>query len=129
MKLLLLFFTAQNTKFSIKDFFNKFDPYLLKESLVENFIFCAVLITCKQPNYQAKQNFINMDVIHVPALHHFVRVNLSWARLISKILITVLANDHFLHAVKTLENLLISCWFQETWFSTISGVLIVLAKN
>ena len=109
MKLLLLFFTAQNTKFSIKDFFSKFDPYLLKESLVENFIFCAVLITCKQPNYQAKQNFINMDVIHVQALHHFIRVNLSCARLISKILITVLANDHFLHAVKTLENLLISC--------------------
>ena len=43
--------TAQNLKFSIKDFFNKCDQirrkrrvwsHLLKKSLIENFIFCAV---------------------------------------------------------------------------------------
>ena len=44
--------TAQKMKFSIKDFFSKCDQirsflqissYLLKKSLMENFIFCAVL--------------------------------------------------------------------------------------
>ena len=48
----LLFYTAQKLKFSIKDFFSKCDqirsflqiwPHLLKKSLIENFIFCAVL--------------------------------------------------------------------------------------
>ena len=43
--------TAQKMKFSIKDFFSKCDQirkklriwsYLLKKSLMENFIFCAV---------------------------------------------------------------------------------------
>ena len=43
--------TAQKMKFSIKDFFSKCDqirsllriwPHLLKKSLMENFIFCAV---------------------------------------------------------------------------------------
>ena len=43
--------TAQNMKFSIKDFFSKCDQirsflriwsHLLKKSLMENFIFCAV---------------------------------------------------------------------------------------
>ena len=43
--------TAQNLKFSIKDFFSKCDQirwklqvwsHLLKKSLIENFIFCAV---------------------------------------------------------------------------------------
>ena len=43
--------TAQKMKFSIKDFFSKCDqirrklliwPHLLKKSLTENFIFCAV---------------------------------------------------------------------------------------
>ena len=45
-------YTAQKMKFSIKDFFSKCDqirsflrmwPHLLKKSLMENFIFCAVL--------------------------------------------------------------------------------------
>ena len=45
-------YNAQKMKFSIKDFFSKCDqicrklrisPYLLKKSLMENFIFCAVL--------------------------------------------------------------------------------------
>ena len=44
--------TIQNMKFSIKDFFSKRDQirsflwilsHLLKKSLIENFIFCAVL--------------------------------------------------------------------------------------
>ena len=43
-------FTAQNTKFSIKDFFSKCDQirlflrmwsHLLKKSFMENFVFCA----------------------------------------------------------------------------------------
>ena len=45
--------TAKEIKFSIKDFFSKFDQirrklqiwsHLLKKSLMENFIFCAVLL-------------------------------------------------------------------------------------
>ena len=35
-------YTAQKMKFSIKDFFSKC-YYLLKKSLMENFIFCGVL--------------------------------------------------------------------------------------
>ena len=46
-------FTAQKMKFSIKDFFSKCDQilsflriwsHLLKKSLIENFIICAVLL-------------------------------------------------------------------------------------
>ena len=37
-----LSFTAQEAKFSIKDFFSKWS-HLLKKSLMENFIFCVVL--------------------------------------------------------------------------------------
>ena len=49
----LMNFTAQKMKFPIKDFFSKCDQicrklwiwsHLLKKSLVENFIFCAVFI-------------------------------------------------------------------------------------
>ena len=45
--------TAQKSKFSIRDFFSKCDqirsflriwPHLLKKSLMENFIFCAVAV-------------------------------------------------------------------------------------
>ena len=45
-------YTTQKLEFSIKDFFTKYDQirsflriwsHLLKKSLVENFIFCAVL--------------------------------------------------------------------------------------
>ena len=47
-----LYYTAQKMKFSIKNFFTKYDQsprklrissHLLKKSLLENFIFCAVL--------------------------------------------------------------------------------------
>ena len=34
--------TAQNTKFSIKDFFSECDQHLLKKSIMENFIVYAV---------------------------------------------------------------------------------------
>ena len=46
--------TAQKMRFSIKDFFSKCDqirifmriwPYLQKKSLIENFIFCAVIVS------------------------------------------------------------------------------------
>ena len=49
---LSLTYTGRKMKFSIKDFFSKFDQipsflriwsHLLKKSLMENFIFCAVL--------------------------------------------------------------------------------------
>ena len=38
--------TAQKIKFSIKDFFSKYDQIRrkLKKSLMENFIFCAVVM-------------------------------------------------------------------------------------
>ena len=48
-----LSYTAQKMKFSVKDFFSKFDQirrklriwsHLLKKSLMENFIFCALLL-------------------------------------------------------------------------------------
>ena len=48
-----LFFTAQKMKFFTEDFFSKCDqirrklwiwPHLLKKSLLENFIFCAVIM-------------------------------------------------------------------------------------
>ena len=45
-------YTAQKIKFSIKDFFSKYDqiqtvdlPHLLKKSLTENFILCAVILS------------------------------------------------------------------------------------
>ena len=49
-------FTVQKMKFSIKDFFSKCDQihkklriwsHLLKKSLIENFIFCAMVINKK----------------------------------------------------------------------------------
>ena len=49
-----MLFTAQKMKFSIKDFFSKYDeirrklriwPHLLKKSLMENFIFCTVVVS------------------------------------------------------------------------------------
>ena len=51
-------------KFSINDFFNKCDqirsflwiwPRLVKKSLTENFIFCAVLVNPQQHYYKRKQ--------------------------------------------------------------------------
>ena len=50
-------FTAQKMNFSVKDFFSKCDEirkklriwsHLLKKSLMENFIFCAVLVLHKK---------------------------------------------------------------------------------
>ena len=51
-------YTAQKMKFSIKDFFSKYDQihsflriwsHLLKKSLIESFIFCSVLIHSVYP--------------------------------------------------------------------------------
>ena len=56
--------TAQKMKFSIKNFFSKYDQirsllqiwsHLLKKSLMENFIFCAV---ATGPNEYLKKSFI-----------------------------------------------------------------------
>ena len=61
---ILLFYTAQKMKFSIKDLFSKCDQihsflwiwsHLLKKSLMENFIFCAVL----QQHMTASEKTIN----------------------------------------------------------------------
>ena len=58
---LILKFTAQKIKFSIKDFFSKYDQirtklriwlHLLKKSLTENFIFCAVSRTAATCNIE-----------------------------------------------------------------------------
>ena len=57
--LLVPFYTVQNMKFSIKDFISKCDQirsflqicsHLLKKSLMENFIYCAVRVPLKSPN-------------------------------------------------------------------------------
>ena len=49
-------FTAQKIKFSVKDFFSKYDhirrklriwSHLLKKTLMENFIFCFLCSVCK----------------------------------------------------------------------------------
>ena len=40
----VLIFTAQKMKFSIKDFFLRIWSHLLKKFLMENFIFCAVIV-------------------------------------------------------------------------------------
>ena len=62
--------TAQNMKFSNKDFFSKFDQirrklriwsHLLKKSLMENFIFCAVN---NNDNGDNKYKNINNGNIH-----------------------------------------------------------------
>ena len=53
-------FTAQKMKFSIKDFFSKCDQirslliwsHLLKKSLIENFVFCAVIMKASNCHYQ-----------------------------------------------------------------------------
>ena len=59
------FFTAREMKFSIKDFFSKCDQicsflgiwsHLLKKSLMENFIFCAVFD--QNTKFQRKTKFI-----------------------------------------------------------------------
>ena len=44
-----LSFTAQEAKFSIKDFFSKWS-HLLKKSLMENFIFCLVYTSYTSKN-------------------------------------------------------------------------------
>ena len=56
-------------KFSVKDFFSKYDQihrklriwsHLLKQSLVENFIFCAVLIVFYIGSYDHSYNLLNL---------------------------------------------------------------------
>ena len=69
--------TAQKMEFSIKDFFIKCDQirrklqiwsHLLKKSLMDNFIFCAVcsLATMKlQMNFPNSNNFHNLTLIPI----------------------------------------------------------------
>ena len=58
--------TAQKMKFSIKDLFNKCDQircflqilsHLLKKSLMENFIFCAVLYKSPSQSHEELESF------------------------------------------------------------------------
>ena len=61
----LVYYTAHKMKFSIKDFFSKYDQirsfmliwsHLLKKSLLlENFIFCVVLLQNATFNYKTRQ--------------------------------------------------------------------------
>ena len=71
--------TAQKIKFSIKDFFSKYDQiskrlriwlHLLKKSLMENFIFCAV----SWPSVNLEPS--TTKFFEKPLLHKYVR----WAR-------------------------------------------------
>ena len=66
-------YTAQKMKFSIKDFFNKYDQilmklqiwsHLLKKSLMENFIFCAVLIS----RISRDSPVLNKNIASIPLL-------------------------------------------------------------
>ena len=69
-------FTAQKMMFSIKDFFNKCDQirsflriwsHLLKKSLMENFIFCAVFIAFVVPKFAM--------VWHIDSVENVVKQN------------------------------------------------------
>ena len=59
-------YTAQKMKFSIQDFFSKCDQiqslqiwsFLLKKSLMENSIFCAVLLPCYERNVLRTNSFV-----------------------------------------------------------------------
>ena len=62
-------YIAQNLKFSVKDFFSKCDQvrsflgiwsHLLKKSLMENFIFCAVLVKCRKSPISEHPSTVNM---------------------------------------------------------------------
>ena len=64
LSLMILNYTAQKMKFSIEDYFSKCDKihsylriwsYLLKKSLMENFIFCAVLWGLVEPEIIVKR--------------------------------------------------------------------------
>ena len=65
-------FTAQKMNFSFKDFFSKcvqirsflrIWSHLLKKSLMENFIFCAVFIKVRHDRSRRLQMFCNTDVL------------------------------------------------------------------
>ena len=56
-----IFFTAQKMKFSIKDFFSKSDQIRSSEkSLIENFIFCAVIMEAGSINYKGRCSSISV---------------------------------------------------------------------
>ena len=64
--------TTEKMKFSIKDFFSKYDQirsflriwsYLLKKSLMENFIFCAIRYPRIFPKFHARQFFYSMNLV------------------------------------------------------------------
>ena len=75
--MLVTSFTAQKTKFSIKDFLSKCDQirrklriwsHLLKKSLMENFIFCSVF---------SSDLLISITVFYKRKLHFSIQVMLS----------------------------------------------------
>ena len=78
---LIFFLTAQKLKFSIKDFFSKCDQirkklriwsHLLKKSLMEHFIFCAVPKTLRHfcnNFYDSLLNRVSLHLIYIFNLH------------------------------------------------------------
>ena len=69
-------FNAQNMKFSIKDFFNKCDQtrsflriwsHFVKKSLMENFIFCAVIL----------RDMLRKDGLHLSQKRKYLNLKIS----------------------------------------------------
>ena len=73
--------TAQKMKFSIKDFCNKCHQtssflqiwsHLLKKSLMESFIFCAVSVRGKATRHECLYVILYDSILHkIITLHHF----------------------------------------------------------
>ena len=66
-------YTEQEMKFSIKDFFSKCDQirrklriwsHLLKKSLMQNFIFCAVIVVLKLYSASLKEVCEGLQTVH-----------------------------------------------------------------
>ena len=83
--------TAQKMKFSIKDFFSKCDQirrklriwsHLLKKSLMENFIFCAVLVIHWMLKIKCSDEciFDLFQSFHIPVsnINDFWILNMKW---------------------------------------------------
>ena len=78
-------YNAQKMKFAIKDFFSKCDEirrfhriwsYLLKKSLMENFIFCAALVYHRLQQHQLWRTFITqrlLDLLYTVLLNWTIK--------------------------------------------------------
>ena len=74
-------------KFSVKDFFSKGDQirsHLLKKSLMENFIFCAVFLLSKYASKHADEQLFNIEKEGnrpVAAAFHLITFFVNWSNL------------------------------------------------